>query len=213
MKKKIQLAIVSVIITQVIPLIGRPELILHYKNLVIIAAIFCIWLFQPAVTAKETADNKNNDGYSVVLILVMSLLSNIVPLVDWAYFKGSESENMTATVAGFILLWSGIFLRNYSIKLLGKHFTPTVQLQKDHTLITTGPYNIIRHPSYTGALLSFVGIAIFLNSLIGAVFAILAMMLAYFVRISAEEKALVSLFGDVYRNYQHKTKRLIPFLW
>ena len=213
MKKKIQLAIVSVIITQVIPLIGRPNLILHYKNLVIIAAIFCIWLFQPAVTAKETADNKNNDGYSVVLILVMSLLSNIVPLVDWAYFKGNESENMTATIAGFILLWSGIFLRNYSIKLLGKHFTPTVQLQKDHTLITTGPYNIIRHPSYTGALLSFVGIAIFLNSLIGAVFCIFAMMLAYVVRISAEEKALVSLFGDVYRNYQHKTKRLIPFLW
>jgi protein-S-isoprenylcysteine O-methyltransferase len=104
-------------------------------------------------------------------------------------------------------------LRNYSIKLLGRHFTATVQLQKDHTLITKGPYNIIRHPSYLGALLTFVGIAIFLNSTIGALFTIVVMMIAYTIRIKAEEKALTGLFGSAYTKYQNKTKKLIPYLW
>lgn len=213
MKKKIQLALVSTVITQVIPLLGKPALIIHYKNLVIIAAIFCIWLFQPAVSAKETEENKSNDRYSVLLIIIMSLLSNIVPLVDWAYFSGSDNDNRAATIIGFIVLWSGILLRNYSIKLLGKHFTPTIQLQKDHTLITTGPYSVIRHPSYLGALLAFVGIAIFLNSLIGTLFVMVAMMVAYTIRINAEEKALMSLFGSAYTNYQGRTKKIIPYLW
>ncbi len=212
MKKKVQLASISVLITQVLPLLGKPELIINYKNLIIIAAIFSIWLFQPAVTAEETAKNKKKDGYTVVLIILMSLLSNIVPIIDWAYVGGTPDNNII-TVAGFIILWTGILLRNYSITLLGKHFTPTIQLQEDHTLITAGPYSVIRHPSYLGAFLAFVGIAIFLNSIVGTIFVVVAMLIAYIVRINAEEKALVGLFGDIYTSYQNDTKKIIPYLW
>lgn len=213
MKRKIQLAISSILITQIIPLLGKPELIVNYKNVVIMAANASLWLFQPAVSTKETSENKSNDRYSVVLIIVMSLVSTIIPVVDWAYFLGPAKTNIPATVLGFIILWSGVILRSYSIKTLGKHFTPTVQLQKDHALITSGPYSVIRHPSYLGALLAIVGIAIFFNSLAGAVAAFVAMMIAYTIRINVEEKALISLFGNVYTNYQKQTKKLIPYLW
>jgi protein-S-isoprenylcysteine O-methyltransferase Ste14 len=213
MKKKIQLAISSVLITQIIPLLGKPELILHYKNVIVMLANMSLWLFQPAVSAKETTENKSRDGYSVILILIMSVLSTIIPVVDWAYFSNPYESNLAATIAGFIILWFGVVLRNYSIRILGKHFTPTIQLQQDHDLITVGPYSIIRHPSYLGALLAIVGIAIFFNSLIGTVAACIAMMIAYVVRIDAEEKALKSLFGSKYQEYQQRTKKLIPFLW
>jgi len=211
--KKLQLAVSSVVISQVIPLLFKPELILHYKNIVLIAANVSLWLFQPAVSAKETNDNKSNDRYSVVLIIVMSLLSTIIPILDWAYFSNPNESNTTVTIIGFILLWSGVLLRNYSIKILGRHFTPTIQLQKDHDLITYGPYNIIRHPSYLGAMIALAGSAIFLNSLIGTVAAIAAMMFAYSVRIKAEEKVLAGLFGSKYHEYQKRTKRLIPIIW
>lgn len=210
--KKIQLAVASIVITQVIPLLGKPELIFDYKDIIVMAANASLWLFQPAVSAKETSENKSNDRYSVILILVMSVLSTIIPIIDWAYFSNHIS-NTPATIAGFIILWFGVILRNYSIRILGKHFTPTIQLQKDHTLITEGPYNIVRHPSYLGALLAIVGIAIFLNSWIGAVAAVIAMMIAYVVRINAEEQVLKSLFGNVYVEYQKRTKKLIPFIW
>jgi protein-S-isoprenylcysteine O-methyltransferase Ste14 len=213
MKKKIQLAISSVLITQIIPLLGKPELILHYKNVIVMLANMSLWLFQPAVSAKETTDNKSRDGYSVILILIMSVLSTIIPVVDWAYFSNPYESNLTLTIVGFVILWFGVALRNYSIRILGKHFTPTIQLQQDHDLITTGPYSVIRHPSYLGALMAIVGIAIFFNSLIGTLAACIAMMIAYIVRITAEEKALKSLFGSKYQEYQKRTKKLIPFLW
>jgi protein-S-isoprenylcysteine O-methyltransferase Ste14 len=44
--------------------------------------------------------------------------------------------------------------------LLGRLFTFELSIRKDHKLITTGPYSIVRHPSYTGAILSVAGIAI-----------------------------------------------------
>jgi protein-S-isoprenylcysteine O-methyltransferase Ste14 len=171
--------------------------------LVIIAANVALWLFQPSVTAKETNEHKSKDGYSVITILIMSVLSTITPIIDWAYLP-HQSEPLTAvTIAGFIMLWTGVLLRNYSIKILGKHFTAT----------TSGPYGIIRHPSYLGALLAMMGSAIFLNSLIGVTVSFIAMMIAYTIRIQAEEKVLKSLFGNVYTEYQQKTKKIIPFLW
>src|SRR3954454_9653307 len=120
MKKKIQLALASVLITQIIPLLWHPELIFNNKNLVIVAANLSLWLFQPAVSAKETSENKTKDGYSVVIILMMSVLSTIVPIVDWAYLSNSQSTTSWSTIAGFIIMWTGVLLRNYSIKLLGK---------------------------------------------------------------------------------------------
>jgi protein-S-isoprenylcysteine O-methyltransferase Ste14 len=211
--KRIQLAILSVSISQVIPLIGKTELILDYKNIVLIVANISLWLFQPAVSIKETKEHKPFDRYSVILIISMSMLSTIVPIIDWAYFSDSYVSNPVANIAGFIILWSGVLLRNYSIKILGRHFTATVQLQKGHQLITKGPYGIIRHPSYLGALIAMVGSAIFLNSFIGVVTAVVAMMVAYVIRINAEEKMLVSSFGTLYREYQKHTKKLIPFIW
>jgi len=211
--KKIKLATLTVLITQVLPLIAKPELIFHYKNLVIIAGNICVWLFHPAVSSKETTENKNNDRYSVLLIITMSLVSTIIPVLDWAYFSNPNESNMLQTVAGIVFICAGIGLRNYSVHLLGRHFTPTIQLQKDHELITAGHYSIIRHPSYTGALLALVGGALWLNSSIGIISAIIAMMIAYTVRISAEERVLKSLFGNVYTEYQKNTKRIIPFVW
>jgi protein-S-isoprenylcysteine O-methyltransferase Ste14 len=211
--KKFQLALSSIIISQVIPLLGRPELILHYKNIILIAANLSLCLFQPPVSAKETKENKSNDGYSVVLIIAMSMLSTIVPIVDWAYFSDPYQSDAVFTVVGFVVLWSGVILRNYSIKILGKHFTATIQLQKGHELISKGPYSAIRHPSYLGALLALVGSAIFLNSLIGTLASIAAMILAYIVRIKAEEHALENLFGNQYHDYKKRTKKLIPFVW
>lgn len=211
--KKLKLALSSVIISQVIPLLLKPELIIHYKNLVLIAANMALWLFQPSVSAKETADNKSNDQYSVLLIIAMSMISTIVPIVDWAYFSPTQSGDVAITILGFLLLWSGVLLRNYSIKILGRHFTATIQLQKDHHLIQHGPYRIIRHPSYLGALVALVGSAVFLNSLAGTITAVVAMMIAYFFRINAEEKVLAGLFGKDYHNYQKTTKKLIPFFW
>ncbi|MGD0172744.1 MAG: isoprenylcysteine carboxylmethyltransferase family protein [Halobacteriota archaeon] len=81
------------------------------------------------------------------------------------------------------------------------------------TVVQTGPYRYVRHPSYTGLIIIFVGLGLALQSW-GA---ILALMLIFAVvwglRIYVEEKALISALGEPYRVYARKTKQLIPYVF
>jgi protein-S-isoprenylcysteine O-methyltransferase Ste14 len=96
---------------------------------------------------------------------------------------------------------------------LGKFFTATVQIKDDHQLIQGGPYQIVRHPSYTGAFLAILSSSMILNSWIGFIIAFIAMSLAYYVRIGIEERELIGKFQDRYIEYKKKTKMIIPYVW
>jgi protein-S-isoprenylcysteine O-methyltransferase Ste14 len=78
-------------------------------------------------------------------------------------------------------------------------------------VVTSGPYRWIRHPSYTGALLTLLGILVCcLNWL--SFFALLLAIAGYAYRIRVEEAALAEGLGDAYRDYMRRTRRLIPFI-
>ncbi|EMD40474.1 hypothetical protein CERSUDRAFT_102868 [Gelatoporia subvermispora B] len=61
-------------------------------------------------------------------------------------------------IAGWSFIVAGCLLRLACYRTLGRHFTFQLSVRKDHKLVTDGPYGIVRHPSYTGALLATVGI-------------------------------------------------------
>jgi len=212
MKKKLMLAISFITLSQLLPLLGKPDLILQYKNIVIMIAIFAVWATQPPISKKETFDNKNRDKFSVILIIIMSIVSVAVSIIDWAYFRNAQ-DNLLLSIIGLFIIATGIIFRIWAIHTLGKHFTPTVQIKEDHQLITSGPYSIVRHPSYLGAMWAMVGTSIFLNSIIGIIISFICMFYAYYIRIASEERALSELFGKEYRAYQKKVKKLIPFIW
>jgi protein-S-isoprenylcysteine O-methyltransferase Ste14 len=212
MKKKLMLAISFITLSQLLPLSGKPDLILEYKNIAIMIAIFAIWATQPPISKKEMLENKNRDKFSVLLIIIMSLLSVAVSIIDWAYFSNGR-DNLLFSVVGLFIITTGIIFRIWAIYTLGKHFTPTVQIKEDHQLIISGPYSVVRHPSYLGAMWAMVGTSVFLNSIIGIIISFGCMFYAYYIRISTEEQALSELFGKKYSEYQKKVKKLIPFIW
>ena len=107
----------------------------------------------------------------------------------------------------------GVALRWYSAAILGKYFTFDVAIQGGQTLIEAGPYRYVRHPSYSGALLSLVGFGLALGNWAGLAAALSFLGCAYFYRIPIEEQALISALGDVYKQYMSRTWRLIPFLF
>lgn len=197
----------------VIPLLGHPGLILNPKILLIMAGSVCMWLTQPPVSVKETGDQKNSDRFSVVLILLMSLVSVVVPIVDWAYFKDGNAEYSVYTAIGLAMIITGITFRAWAVRTLGKYFTATVQISSDHKLIRSGPYQIVRHPSYTGAFLAIVAGGVVLESITGFIISCIAMIIAYYVRIGIEEKELVSRFGNDYLVYRRETKMIIPYVF
>jgi protein-S-isoprenylcysteine O-methyltransferase len=66
--------------------------------------------------------------------------------------------------AGVALFVAGIFLRWWAIITLGRFFTVDVTIEKDHELVERGPFRMVRHPSYTGVLMAFMGFALSLGN-------------------------------------------------
>lgn len=115
-----------------------------------------------------------------------------------------------AVVVGTATLLAGGALRRYCFNALGRFFTGTVVVSADQQVIQTGPYRLIRHPSYTAALLMFTGIGIALGNWISVAVLFLVHCLLYGIRVSVEERALLATLGEPYRDYMSRTKRFIP---
>jgi len=126
----------------------------------------------------------------------------------------------TATGGAVIVFWvgcalfgAGLALRWYSIVYLGRFFTVNVAIHSRHEIIDTGPYERIRHPSYSGALLAILGLSLTLTNWVSLALVMVPTFWAFGRRIATEEHALASALGSPYINYMRRTKRLVPFVY
>ena len=111
---------------------------------------------------------------------------------------------------GLALLLGGIIIRWAAVLTLGKYFTGTVLIKRDHRLIRSGLYKHLRHPAYTGALVAHLGLGLSFSNWFTIVLSSAPYVMAALYRIHVEERALGEAFGDEYLNYSRSTKRLIP---
>ena len=113
---------------------------------------------------------------------------------------------------GVTLLLLGSLLRRYCWRTLGEYFTGDVRARVDQPVIRTGPYRLVRHPSYTGGIMMFIGIGLALGSIPGFLLLTLTTIVAYGYRVAVEERALVEAIGEPYRSYMSESRRFIPFI-
>ena len=114
-------------------------------------------------------------------------------------------------MAGLALMIAGLAVRYYSIRVLGASFTVDVATRSGQEVVESGPYRWVRHPSYTGALLTILGILVCCLNFVSLA-AIVFVAAGYAYRIRVEERVLAEDLGPAYRDYMRRTKRLIPFL-
>ncbi|HLW25302.1 MAG TPA: isoprenylcysteine carboxylmethyltransferase family protein [Steroidobacteraceae bacterium] len=114
---------------------------------------------------------------------------------------------------GTVVFVSGVVLRWYAIGHLGRFFTVNVAIAEDHRLIDTGPYRLMRHPSYTGSLIAILGIAISMCNLVSFLVLLGPTILVFLHRMGVEEQALLAAFGERYRSYMRSTARLLPGIY
>ena len=113
---------------------------------------------------------------------------------------------------GIVLMVLGILLRQWSIAVLGRFFSPIVATQKGQKVVDDGPYRLVRHPSYTGLLLILVGLGLAWQSWGAVLLLVVISGLALYYWMYAEERVLISELGDEYIKYSKRTKRLIPYV-
>ena len=104
----------------------------------------------------------------------------------------------------------GVTLRWWAIRALGKQFTRNLQVGADHELVVAGPYRYIRHPSYTGAILTLAGVGLGLANALSLTICLALPTIGYIRRIPHEEALLEGEFGKSYSEYAHRTRRLLP---
>jgi protein-S-isoprenylcysteine O-methyltransferase Ste14 len=113
---------------------------------------------------------------------------------------------------GLIVQAAGLALRAWSMRTLGSSYTRTLVAGREQHVVDTGPYRLVRHPGYTGSLLTWTGFALASRSAPVVVMVAALLGRAYYRRILAEEQLLQrDLVG--YAAYSEHTKRLVPFIW
>jgi len=115
--------------------------------------------------------------------------------------------------AGSVLVVAGIGLRQWAASTLGPFFTQSVMIREGHRVITTGPYRFVRHPGYTGLLVSLVVLALPLGNWLSVLLMTAGFFAAHLPRIKVEESVLEENLGDDDREFERTRKRLIPGLW
>ncbi len=142
----------------------------------------------------------------------------VLGLLD-AYLPALTDRLSFWTIDGDATRWIGVVLfsvggalRLWPVVVLGPRFSGLVAIQRGHTLVTTGVYGVIRHPSYLGLLINSLGLGLAFRSGVGVILTAL-ILLPLLARIRAEEWLLRTQFGDEYDAYCARTSRLIPGIY
>jgi protein-S-isoprenylcysteine O-methyltransferase Ste14 len=163
--------------------------------------------------SKRTAQ-KSDRGSMFFVILAANLAIGIGFLVMLVFPGFAVGAHWNALFDAGIVVWlTGAFFRFYCMRILGKFFTYDVAISTGQSLIDHGPYRWIRHPSYSGSLVAYVGFGMTLANWLAIFLPALCLGIAYTYRIRVEEQALLQGLGTPYQDYMRRTWRLIPFVY
>ena len=144
-------------------------------------------------------------GFLLLAVWLGSVLASLVP------GAAMSSARPVVFIFGLLVAFAGIALRQYAIASLGPFFTVRVMTRPDQTVVEKGPYRYVRHPSYTGSLLTVLGVLLCSTNWLALACFVLALP-GFLYRIRVEERALIEALGEPYLAYMARTKRLVPFV-
>lgn len=182
----------------------------------VLPALWLAWIAFWVISArsvKETERTESNSsrlGYTLLLIAGGILMA--VPRLPSGVLGGRFVPDTFATATvGVVLLAVGLAFSVWARVHLGANWSARVTIKRDHTLIRSGPYALVRHPIYTGLLVALTGTAILVGewrAVVGLVF----FALSFFVKLRREEQWMGEVFGAEYAAYRSEVAAIIPFV-
>lgn len=139
------------------------------------------------------------NGFAVLLFAILEYILQGKGLVLITY------------IAGIACALLSLMIRKRAIAALGRFWSLHVEIREQHKLVTDGPFRFVRHPTYLSMFLELLAIGLILNSYYALLFSVIIFIPTLIVRIRMEEKALISKFGDSYRDYIKTTPALVPW--
>lgn len=196
----------------------HPLVLTNHTTALILNVCYFVWLIPEVFHTFShhiEASSRANDGYSNVVVRLCLgcsiLLANwLIRVQTWATITWYP---FLIFGIGIALVLGGVTFRWYSIRLLGKYFSVQLGVQAGQTVMRDGLYRWIRHPSYTGSLITMLGFGLAFTNWLCLVSVPLIVLVGYSYRANVEERMLVHALGEPYREYMRDTKRFIPFVY
>ena len=180
-----------------------------------IAILFIVWVVcERLFTRRTRPGNTFKDRGSAILVVSVQFACIFLGIEAAFRFPDCLFPALPVVrVCGLGIYVLGFFLRFYSIFYLGRFFTTSVTIAADHRVIDSGPYRFIRHPSYTGIFMLYLGICLCIGNWVTTLIMIAPPFCAFLFRMKVEEAALREALGEPYAAYMKRTKRLIPMVY
>ena len=180
----------------------------------------CIWAYSPEFrivrkAQKSAAHSDSPDAGSVRVITVGGAIAMAIafPVAWLSSLRVPAARRPAVFVIGVATMVAGSLLRRHCFRLLGASFTGDVRVRPDQPIVTAGAYALVRHPSYSAGILMNTGIGLALGSWASTVVLALASFAVYSYRIVVEERTLLAVMGEPYREFMRRRRRLIPFIY
>jgi protein-S-isoprenylcysteine O-methyltransferase Ste14 len=159
---------------------------------------------------------RTKTGLERVLLTISFCGLAVIPLI---YVTTGQPKFANYTFNA-VLAWLGTAVFAASLTLfhvvhrdLGRSWSVTLELRDDHALITHGVYRWVRHPMYSAFWLWAIAQGLLLPNWIAGFAGIVGFGTLYFGRVGHEEKMMLDGFGDSYRQYMARTKRIVPWVY
>ena len=182
--------------------------------------IFVLYWFMSARSVKpiqETRGWLGGNWYPILYLIVFLFMINVrflgrlgIPTNKLATLLLPHTTVLDLIIV--ILLIAGLIIAIAARRTLARNWSGAVALKEDHELITTGPYQYVRHPIYTGMLLMILGTALSVATL-GASIGFFIIVVGILLKLRQEEALLTKHFVQGYLSYEKCTRTLIPFIW
>ena len=174
--------------------------------------VILIWI-SGAIGAKSASQKESFTKRFVLYVLPILIALYLLGPGEW-FGHTWLRENFVAHsnlvgIIALVICIIGVIIAVWARFTLGRNWSLSVQLKKDHQLVTNGPYSQIRHPIYTGILLMLVGNVLIVGDYRGFL-ALAIVFVSFWYKLKKEERWMLENFGEAYRTYYSRTSALFP---
>ncbi len=176
--------------------------------------LLVVWLVA-ALGSKRTVQRQRGGSRLLHVGLIffgIALIFNLYQWFDGGWLATRIIPRQDGYVfGGAILTISGMLFTLWARLILGSNWSGSVTIKENHELVRRGPYQIVRHPIYTGLLLGLLGTAFIYGAVRGFV-GLLVCGVALWIKSQTEEQFMVKQFGEQYAQYRREVRALIPYI-
>ncbi|WP_213306373.1 methyltransferase family protein [Paraburkholderia sacchari] len=179
--------------------------------------VFVIWIGSEvtlsSIVREKRVTGSNSDRNTLRTIWIVTVSAVIIAAIVSRFTNFPIGPMPESRYVGIAIIVIGIALRISAIVSLGRMFTYNVAIRDGHELVAAGLYRLVRHPSYTGMLITFAGYGLALNNWLGLATAFIPVFVVMRKRMAIEEAVLLGRFGDMYAAYMKRSWRLVPWVF